>query len=155
LVKNNPTNVVLIRENSTSRTAISTFDFNDLNAYLLVVVGRASPDESQIPLYDEIARKAAEGTPITLRDIHPILRKESLITLPFDETLDKAIEVFGSGIHRVIVSGPSGDVAGILSQLKLVEFFWNEGINFPAIDRLYPVILRDLGIGTHQIIAVK
>ncbi|KAH7350073.1 sds23/moc1 [Plectosphaerella cucumerina] len=155
LVKNNPTNVVLIRENSTSRTAISTFDFNDLNAYLLVVVGRASPDESQIPLYDEIARKAAEGTPITLRDIHPILRKESLITLPFDETLDKAIEVFGSGIHRVIVSGPSGDVAGILSQLKLVEFFWNEGINFPAIDRLYPVILRDLGIGTHQIIAVN
>lgn len=78
-----------------------------------------------------------------------------MVTLPFDETLDKAIEILGSGIHRVLVCGPSGDVVGVLSQLKLVEFFWNEGLNFPAIDRLYPVTLRDLGIGTHQIVAVK
>lgn len=53
------------------------------------------------------------------------------------------------------MTSPAGDVIGILSQLKLVEFFWNEGINFPAIDKLYPMILRDLGIGTQQIVAVK
>lgn len=148
-------NAVLIRQNASATTAISTFDYNDLNAYLLVVVGLANPDEGQVSLFDDIATKAQDGTPITLEDIQPICRKESLVTLPFDETLDKAIEIFGSGIHRVLVCGPSGDVAGMLSQLKLVEFFWNEGINFPAIDRLYPAILRDLAIGTQQIIAVK
>ncbi|KAM0492883.1 hypothetical protein ACHAPB_008661 [Verticillium nonalfalfae] len=155
LVKHAPMNAVLIRQNASATTAISTFDYNDLNAYLLVVVGLANPDEGQVRLFDEIATKAQDGSPITLQDIQPICRKESLVTLPFDETLDKAIEIFGSGIHRVLVCGPSGDVAGMLSQLKLVEFFWNEGINFPAIDRLYPAILRDLAIGTQQIIAVN
>lgn len=99
--------------------------------------------------------KAQTGARIALRDIQPLCRKESLITLPFDETLERAIEVFGSGIHRVLVTNPSGDVIGILTQLKVIEFFWNEGINFPAIDRLYPVLLRDLGIGTQQIVSVK
>ena len=37
----------------------------------------------------------------------------------------------------------------------MVDFFWNEGVNFPTIDRLYPALLRDLGIGTQQIISVK
>ncbi|KAF6819654.1 cbs domain containing protein [Colletotrichum plurivorum] len=155
LVKHSPSNVVLVRENASSKTAVTTFDYNDLNAYLLIVVGLAKPDEDQVALYDDIATKAREGSSIALREILPLFRKESLITLPFDETLDKAIEVFGSGIHRVLVTSPSGDVMGILSQLKLVEFFWNEGINFPAIDRLYPAIIRDLGIGTQQIVSVN
>lgn len=145
----------MVRDASYSRTATSTFDYNDLNAYLLVVVGLASPEDHQVELFSDIATKAQEGTRITLGDIQPICRKESLVTLPFDETLDKAIEVLGSGIHRVLVCGPSGDVVGVLSQLQLVEFFWNEGVNFPAIDRLYPVNLRELSIGTQQIIAVK
>lgn len=155
MVKHSPSNVVLIREDASAKTAVSTFDYNDLNTYLLIVVGLARPDEEQVAIYDDIVTKARDGARIALRDIQPLCRKESLITLPFDETLDRAIEVFGSGIHRVLITSPAGDVVGILSQLKLVEFFWNEGINFPAIDRLYPVILRDLGIGTKQIVAVK
>ncbi|TDZ35126.1 Protein SDS23 [Colletotrichum spinosum] len=155
LVKQSPSNVVLIRQDASSNSPVSTFDYNDLNTYLLIVIGLARPEEEQVAIYDRIALKAREGSSIALRDIQPLFRKESLVSLPFDETLDKAIEVFGSGIHRVLVTSPVGDVIGILSQLKLVEFFWNEGINFPAIDRLYPVILRDLGIGTQQIVSVN
>lgn len=155
LVKNSPTNVVLIREEAAAKTAVSTFDYNDLNAYLLVVVGLAKPDEDQAVLYDDIATKARERTSIPLRDIQALCRKESLVTLSSDECLAKAIEIFGSGIHRVLVTNTSSEVIGILSQLRLVEFFWNEAVNFPNIERLYPVIIRDLGIGTQQIIAVK
>ncbi|KAL2751926.1 hypothetical protein ACRALDRAFT_1078342 [Sodiomyces alcalophilus JCM 7366] len=155
LVKQSPANVVLVRENPHSSTAIASFDYNDLNTYLLVVVGLANPDEDQIAVYRDIAAKAQDGTRITLGDIQPICRNESLASLPFDETLDAAIEIFGGGVHRVVVCGPSGDAVGILSQLKLIEFFWNEGINFPVIDLLYPVSLRELGIGTAQIIAVN
>jgi hypothetical protein len=155
LVKNHPTNVILIREDPNSNTPVSTFDYNDLNTYLLVVVGLAKPDDDSLTLYNEIAAKARERAPIPLRDIQPICRKESLATLPSGERLSRAIEIFGSGIHRVLVTNQSSEVIGILSQLRLVEFFWNEGVNFPNIEKLYPVILRDLGIGTQQIIAVK
>ncbi|KAI0382604.1 hypothetical protein F5Y04DRAFT_49024 [Hypomontagnella monticulosa] len=155
LLKNTSSNVVIVREDSTSSSPLSTFDYNDLNAYILVVVGLANPGEDLVELYDSIAKKAQARISIPLRDIQPICRKESLVTLQGDEDLPKAIEVFGSGVHRVLVTNHNSQVVGILSQLKLLEFFWNEGINFRAIDELYPRLLRDLGVGSQQIIAVN
>lgn len=145
----------MIRENPAAKTAISTFDFNDLNAYLLIVVGLAKPDEEQRPLFTQIAEKAQSHTPISLREIQPICRKEELVTLPGDATLDKAIETFGSGVHRILVTNAASEVVGIVSQLRLLEFFWNEGVNFPVIDRLYGAVLRDLHLGSQVIMAVK
>ncbi|KAI1840024.1 hypothetical protein JX265_009116 [Neoarthrinium moseri] len=155
LLKNGTSNVVLVRETSTESTAISTFDHNDLNAYLLVVVGLAHPPEDLVALYDSLAKKAQAHESIPLRDIQPICRKETLVTLQGDEALAKATEVFGSGIHRVLVANPAGDAIGVLSQLRLMEFFYNEGVNFRVIDDLYPRLMRDLGIGSQQIIAIN
>lgn len=155
LVKNTISNVVLIRESPTSTTAISTFDYSDLNAYILVVVGLGHPPDESVALYDDIAKRAQARDSIPLRDIQPICRKESLVTLQGDEDLARVIEVFGSGIHRVLITNFQGEVIGILSQLKLMEFFWNEGIHFRAIDDLYPRLMKELGVGSQQMIAVK
>ncbi|KAK4452048.1 hypothetical protein QBC34DRAFT_38651 [Podospora aff. communis PSN243] len=155
LFKNNTSNVVLIRETCESKTAISTFGPSDLNAYLLVVVGLATPDEEHVAAYDAIAEKAQSQTPISLREIQTLSRKEQLVVLQADSTLDGAMEAFGSGIHRILVTNQSGEVTGVLNQLRLLEFFWNEAANFPVIDRLYGSLLRDLQIGTQQIIAIN
>jgi len=155
LVKNSPTNVVLIRESEASEKVVSTFDYTDLNAYLLVVVGLAHPSEETRAHYEEIATKAREGSSIPLKDIQMFCRNESLVMLPAGEHLTKAIEVFGSGIHRLLVTNEAGHVVGILSQLRLIEFFWAEGANYPSIEKLYPVQIRDLGIGSQHILAVK
>lgn len=144
-----------MRETPSSKEAVSTFDYSDLNTYLLVVVGLAKPDDGQVALYAEISKKAQSQEDIPLREIQSLSRKEELVTLPADATLDKAMEAFGSGIHRILIVNQVGEVAGVLSQLRLVEFFWNEAVNFPAIERLYGSLLRDLQIGTHQIIAIK
>ncbi len=154
-MKNASSNAVLVRETATSRTAISTFDYNDLNSYLLVVVGLAKPDEEHVDLYREIAKKAQAQQAISLREIQELCRKEELVSLSADSTLDKAIETFGSGIHRILVTDPNKEVLGVLSQLRLIEFFWDEGANFPIIERLYGSLLRDLNIGSHKIIAIK
>lgn len=53
------------------------------------------------------------------------------------------------------MTNSAGEVAGVLSQLRLVEFFWNEGVNFRVIDDLYPRLMRDLAIGSQQVIAVR
>ncbi|KAK3313937.1 hypothetical protein B0H66DRAFT_367805 [Apodospora peruviana] len=154
LVKNS-TGTVLVRETPDSKTAASTFDHSDLNAYLLVVVGLAKPDEEHIELYNDISSKAQAQQPITLREIRSLSRKEELVTLPADTTLDRAIEIFGSGIHRLLITNQNSQVVGILNQLRMLEFFWNEAVNFPTIDRLYGNLLRDLQIGTQQIIAIN
>ncbi|CAF3522140.1 unnamed protein product, partial [Fusarium graminearum] len=142
------TNVVLVREDASTHTAVSTFDYTDLNVYLLVVVGLAKPEDDQVELFNSILAKAQEGGQIPLRD-------ESLVALPSEEKLAQAIQILGSGIHRLMVTATSGEVVGIASQLRIVEFFWNEGVNFPSIDRLYPAMLRDLGVGTKDIVSVK
>ncbi|KAL2258828.1 hypothetical protein VTK26DRAFT_7695 [Humicola hyalothermophila] len=155
LLKNNPYNLVLVRESPSSKATVSTFEYSDLNAYLLVVVGLAKPDEEQLGMYDAISRKARSQEHISLREIQPICRKGELVVLPAEATLDKAMEALGGGVHRVLISNQAGEVIGILSQLRLAEFFWHEAVNFPIIERLCGSPLRDLQIGTPNAITVN
>ncbi|TAQ88268.1 hypothetical protein B7494_g3440 [Chlorociboria aeruginascens] len=156
LIESGPPSVILLRENPTENTACGTFDYNDLNAYLLVVVGLANPEEAKIESFSEIAKKAQEGTPIPLREAKTLSHKDALVTLSEGEDLSNAIEIFGSGVHRILVcKDGTTEVVGILSQLKLVRFLWDNGSSFPVIDQLYPMILRDLDIGTPQAIAIN
>ena len=156
LIQAGPPNVILLREHATDTTACGTFDYNDLNAYLLVVVGLAHPDEDQLELFSALAKKTREGTQIPLRDIQDLAKKAPLVTLSEKEDLSKAIEIFGSGVHRILVcKHGTNEVVGILSQLKLVQFLWDNGKSFPSIDQLYPMILRDLNIGTINTISIK
>lgn len=156
LITTGAPNVILIRADARSRAAIGTFDYTDLNAYLLLVVGLAKPDEEHISSFDELAKKAREGKIIPLRDIKDIGRKEEFLTLPHTANLTLAVAAFASGIHRIIVTREGTmDVIGVLTQLRLVRFFWENGRNFPAIDTLCPSTLKDLHIGSHTVTSIK
>lgn len=156
LIQIGPPNVILLRENSEDTIACSTFDYTDLNAYLLVAVGLASPEQGQFDDFTALAKKAREGKPVTLREIQSLAKKEPIISLSESQDLSKAIEHFGSGVHRILVTkNGTNEVVGILSQLKLVKFLWDNGNSFPAIDKLYSMILRDLNIGTPGAIGIK
>lgn len=148
--------MILLRDSPSSTSACGTFDYSDLNAYLLVVLGLANPEGAQVETFDALAKKAREGVKIPLQDIQGLAKKGPLVTLSESEDLSKAIEHFAGGTHRILITKDgSADVVGILGQLKLVKFFWDNGASFPVIDALYPVILRDLEVGTPQTIAIK
>ncbi|KAE8831286.1 hypothetical protein PTNB73_09174 [Pyrenophora teres f. teres] len=141
LVKHGAPNVVLLRENANTRHATGTFDYSDLNAYLLLVVGLAHPEEGDIASFDELAKKGREGKPIPLRDT---------------TDLSKAMEVFGSGVHRVLVAEEgTSNVIGILTQLRLVRFFWENRSSFPAVNQLYPQLIKDLSLGSKTVLAIN
>lgn len=153
---NNSTGVVLLTESSSSKKPVATFDYSDLNAYLLVVIGMSKPEPEQVPVFQSIAERAHGREAIPIRDIQAICHKDPLATLSYNDDLTKAIEVFGTGARRILVTNQQGtDIVGVLSQLHLVEFFWNEAVNFPMIDRLYNSNLRDLRIGSQEIIAIN
>jgi hypothetical protein len=123
---------------------------------LLLVVGIAQPEEEQVTSFRELARKAREGSKIPLKDVKDLGREEPLVTLPPSANLTSAIETFGGGVHRiVIVKENSSDVIGILSQSRLVKFLWENGRSFPVIDQLYPQYLKDLRIGSQQVMSIK
>ncbi|KAF2200537.1 hypothetical protein GQ43DRAFT_373591 [Delitschia confertaspora ATCC 74209] len=156
LVESGAPNVVLLSDSKDSHTATGTFDYSDLNAYLLLVVGLARPADDDVASFDQIAQKGREGKPIPLRDVKGLGKKEPLITLPKTAKIPQAMEVFGGGVHRIlIVEEDSTDVVGILTQLRLVKFFWENRQSFPVVDQLYPQLIKDLNIGSHSVYAIN
>ena len=76
--------------------------------------------------------------------------------LPHNADLTKAVEIFGGGVHRIIiVKDGTDDVLGILSQSTLLKFLWENGDSFPIIDQLYSQTVKDLGVGSQQLISIK
>jgi hypothetical protein len=147
--------VLLIRDGQNS-PVIGTFDYRDLNAYLLIVVGLAQPDEDHIQDFAQLAQKAREGKSIPLRHIQDWGKKEPLFFLPGNSDLIKAIETFGRGLHRiVVVDEATGKVTGLLSQSRLIRFLFENGRHFPVLEQLYSQMLRDLKIGSNSVISIK
>lgn len=156
LVDSGAPHVVLIRDDPSSLAATGTFDYGNLNAYLLVVLGLAQPEPEMADTYTEIARKAREGVKIPLGDVLSLAKKAPIVSLPQSAVLSEAIEFFAGGVHRIlIVKEGTDEVIGLFSQWKLMNFLWENGSCFSVIDQLYPRLLNDLHIGTHQIIAIN
>ncbi|KAL8762245.1 MAG: hypothetical protein Q9184_001726 [Pyrenodesmia sp. 2 TL-2023] len=153
---NSGAHVLLVRHRKDERSAYATYDYRDLTQYLLFATGQLQPDEEHFPIFTNLAKKAQAGHVIPLRDAKGLGNKEPFITLPSNAYLTHAIEVFGGGVHRIVVVEEGTDnVVGILSQLRLVNFLWENGRNFPIIDRLYPQTIKDLGIGSQQAISIN
>jgi CBS-domain-containing membrane protein len=120
-----------------------------------MVVGLAAPDEDHIADFVQLAQKAREGQAIPLRSIKDWGKKEPLTFLPGTSDLVRAIDVFGKGLHRIVVTDESGKITGLLSQSRLIRFLWENGRHFPILEQLYGQYLRDLKIGSNSVIAVK
>lgn len=153
LIKAGPPNVVLVRQLKATKTAISTFDYNDLNAYLLLVLGLTQPDEAA----SVIAQRARAGDKLPLKDVNDHLGpKEPPEFLPHTASLTQAMEVLGGGSHRLIICKEgTSEVVGVLSQLRLVRFFWENHLNFSAVTPLYGKSLTELKIGGKEVLAIN
>lgn len=148
--------MLLIRDKKDPSLIVGTFDYNTLNAYLLLVLGLTPPSEDPIHDFNELGKKAREGNPIPVSDVKDLGRKEPTSFLQDSANLLKAIETFGKGVHRVIVTKEdTKEFVGVLSQSTLVKFLWENGRSFPVIDQMYSQYLRDLRIGSRHVISVK
>lgn len=148
--------MLLIRETAGDTSAIGTFDYADLNAYLLLVVGITKPDDEHAASLEELGRKAREGRGISLREVKNLRPKDPLTILPPHANLTKAIEIFGSGVHSVVVAKENTlEVLGIFSQWRLIRFLWENARSFAVLEQLYPQYLRELGLGSQHVISIK
>ncbi|KAK5126223.1 hypothetical protein LTR85_010458 [Meristemomyces frigidus] len=153
LIKSGAPNVVLIRESRKTRTTIGTFDYSDLNAYLLLVLGLSQPDE----LAAQLADRARSGDTIPLRDVNDHLgAREEPAFLPQTANLIRAMEVLGGGAHRIVVCKEgTSEAVGVLSQLRLVRFFWDNHQTFSATEQLYARTIKDLDLGGKEVLAIN
>ncbi|GIZ38303.1 hypothetical protein CKM354_000172300 [Cercospora kikuchii] len=153
LIRSGAPNVVLVRESTMTKTVIATFDYSDLNAYLLLVLGLSQPDE----LAAKIADRARRGDAIPLKDITSHLGpREEPVFVTQTATLLQAMETLGAGHHRVIINKEgSSEAVGVLTQLRLVRFFWENHHNFAATENLYSMTLKELELGAKEVLAIN
>lgn len=121
------------------------------------MTGLAYPADTDQAEVESILSRARNNQSIPLKDIKGLLgRKEPPAFLEHKDTLTKTVEIFGSGFHRIIVREVgSPDVVGVLSQLRLVRFFWQNMTSFRAVGELYQRSLKELDIGSHTVISIK
>ncbi|KAK4612665.1 hypothetical protein CLAFUR0_13137 [Fulvia fulva] len=153
LVRSGAPNVVLVRESTKTKTAMTTFDYSDLNAYLLLVLGLSQPDEQAAKLAD----RARSGEALPLKDVQDHLgaRVEPAF-LPQSATLTQAMEILGGGHHRIVINKEgTTEAVGVLTQLRLVRFFWDNHQNFAATETLYQMSLKELEVGAKDVIAIN
>ena len=153
LVRSGAPNVVLIRESRKTRTAVGMFGYDELNAYLLLVLGwRHAEDQGA-----KIAERARNGESLALREVNDHLgTREPPAFVSQTATLSQAMEILGSGVHRIVVCKEgTSEAVGILSQLRVVRFFWDNHQNLAATERLYGLTLKDLEVGAKEVLAIN
>ena len=146
-----------IRSSPTDESVCGTFDYSDLAAFLLLIMGVYQPEDGEdTSSFQDVARKARSGSSIPVKLIKDLGKKAPFVAVPESEGLARVVEIFGSGVHRIgVVKEGTNRVIGVLSQLQLIGFFWEHGRTFPEIDQLYPCTVRELNIGSTGVISIQ
>lgn len=119
-----------------------TFDYNDLNAYLLLVLNRIKVSN------DRITMDCQNGKSVPVGEIVKLTPKNPFYKLPETENLSTVIGILGAGVHRVAITNVEmTQVKGILSQRRLIKYLWDNARSFPTLKPLLNSSLEDLNIG--------
>lgn len=143
-----------------------SFDYSDLNTYLLLVMnkitindldsgdvideytGKAlSAQEKHDKLLDFIA-KAKKGEEVPVDFIVKLHPKTPFVKFKESQTLFRAVEAFGNGVHRVAILNGENKISGILSQRRTLRYLWENARRFPSLEFLLNSTLQDLKVGS-------
>jgi predicted transcriptional regulator len=112
---------------------------------VLGVTDPAQDSSKSSTSFQDLVKKAREGDHnIPVRLVGDIGMKDPFITLPASDTLSQVVQIMASGVHRVAVTkdSTSSEVIGVLSQRKVVKFFWENIRAFVDLQPLYQKPVR-------------
>lgn len=157
LVKNGLTSVPV--EKFPNDLNCLTFDYTDLNAYLLLVLNKIKPEnlknidynpKEEIP---NLVKKAQRGDQVPVSFVIKITNKNLFIKLTESDTLSTVVEILGTGVHRIAITNDN-KLTGILSQRRLVKFLWDNARRFPSMEPLLSSSISSLHIGSSNPISI-
>ena len=147
------TPVSLSKTESSDLTNCLTFDYGDLNTYLLLVVNRINASDLGEVGYStqeitNVINAAKRGEQVPVDFIIRLYPKNDFMRLSELDTLYHATEIFGKGIHRVAIVNAADEVIGILSQRRLIRYIWENARRFSSLEPYLSTSLQDLKIGS-------
>lgn len=163
LISHDLTSVPVVLPGSEGKTNYLSFDYSDLNTYLLLIMGRIDVNDlfideigadcnEPLSLAEKKERLAAfvarakKGEEVPVDILVRLQPKTPFLRFKESETLLKAVEAFGSGAHRVAIINSASKISGILSQRRTIKFFWENARRFPSLEPLLNSSLQELNI---------
>ncbi|CCK72938.1 Sds24p KNAG_0M00850 [Huiozyma naganishii CBS 8797] len=119
-----------------------TFDYNDLNSYLLLVLNKIQVNNHAV------TEDCQNGKPVPVGEIVKLTPKNPFYKLRESQSLTSVMKILGSGVHRVAITNDEMTIVkGILSQRRLVKYLWDHAAQFRSLERLFNYTLQDLQVG--------
>lgn len=141
-----------------------TFDYSDLNTYLLLVLHKIDIDQSELELDPhfhlekspaQLITDIKQGKQVPVKFVCQLTNKNPFIKLNEKmDTLLMVVEILGSGVHRVAIVSNENKITGILSQRRLIRYLWDNARRFSSLDKLWQTPIDELGIGSSNVIFV-
>ncbi|KAK7203916.1 protein SDS23 [Myxozyma melibiosi] len=156
MVENNFTSLAVLMKPGVDNTVAESFDYSDIASLLLLVMGHLKLKSGVEPSnLEENVRKARAGFDVPVNFVLDLSPREPFITLQASDTILTAVEYFGRGLHRLLVTDDAEkEVMGLLSQRRLVRYLWDNARSFTDIEPLFQSTLQELGIGSGKVIAI-
>lgn len=129
-----------------------TFDFADLNGYLLLVLGHLTVLDPVAEEFEQAIKRARMGKPAPVEIAAQFGARDPFVRMTAETPLSAAIQKFASGVHRIAVVSSvdeSNHVVGMLSQRRLVTYVNDHLRRFPAVEQLFDRTLEELHIGSY------
>lgn len=119
-----------------------TFDYNDLNSYLLLVLNKIQVNNRQVQ------QDCQNGKSVPVGEIVKLTPKNPFYKLAETENLSTVMGILGSGVHRVAITDVEmTQIKGVLSQRRLIKYLWDNARSFSSLEPLLNSSLQDLKIG--------
>ncbi|ANZ74090.1 BA75_00846T0 [Komagataella pastoris] len=157
LVKNNLTSLPV--EKYRNDLDCLTFDYADLNSYLLLVLNRIRSERLLSINYEpredipDLIQKAQKGEQVPVKFVIQLINKNPFIKLHESETLSTVVEILGNGVHRIAIMSDT-QITGILSQRRLIKYLWDNARKFHSLDPLLGASLAQLNIGSTNVVSI-
>ncbi|ANB15821.1 Sds24p [Sugiyamaella lignohabitans] len=137
-------------------TITHTFDYADLNAYLLLVLGHIEPID-RTPDVEQKVVNARAGKEVPVKFVSQLGIKDPYVVIPSNSTLSTVVEILGNGVHRIAVSDPAtpSDIIGIVSQRRLIRYIWENGRLFKSLEPLFQKPLSELHVGSTNVLSIN
>lgn len=151
LLEYNLTSLPVITESKDMNDCL-TFDYNDLNAYMLLSLNKIKINKKDNESIQQlISKNAASGKPVKVGDIIKFVPKTPFLKFSETESLSKILQILGNGVHRVAIIDDNvkteTKIKGILSQRRLLKYLWDNASKFENFEELSKFQLKDLKIG--------
>lgn len=157
LVENGLTSVPV--ESTPNDLDCLTFDYTDLNTYLLLVLNKLKIEnlnsidyEPKSQILDYI-KAAQTGKQVPVSFVIRLSHKNPFLKLNESDTSSTVVEILGTGVHRIAIIN-NNKLTGILSQRRLVKFLWDNARRFPSMEGLLSSSIRSLHIGSSNPVSI-